>query len=200
MLSVFLSLSCLLITVSARGCNFLRLAQIAARDHSLTHFSQNEPAYFKRFKVRFHGSFRWSKYQLLSPPPPIPSSVFPSLFLCWHFAASHTGHCQQGRFWLYRGGYSKQLRESVSGWGTSIRRAVMNRGNAVLSVCAVSFRNFRRLAVCGVFSVLQFVLITPLYTNYVVCSCKKLSCHLPVELAIYWTGCNYQIDKDTYDA
>ena len=124
-------------------------------DHSLTHFSQNEPPYFKQFKVRFHGSFRWSKSWLLPLPPLVPSSMFPSPFLCWLLAASHTGHCQRGCFWLYRWGYNKQLRESVSQSSTFVRRAVTNRGNAVLSVCAVSgtsedslFAVFFSVAIC----------------------------------------------------
>lgn len=130
-------------------------------DHSLTHFSQNDPAYFKQFKMRFHGSFRWSKSWLHPPPPPVPSSVFPSLFLCWHFPASHTAHCQRGCFWLYRWGYDNQLSESVLGLSTSVGRAVTHRGNAVLSVCAVSFRNFRRLAVC------IFFFSVAVCTNYI---------------------------------
>lgn len=50
------------------------------------------------------------------------------------------------------------------------------------------------------FSVLQFALIVPVNTDSIICSCMKLSCHLPIELAIYWTSSNYQIDKDIYDA
>lgn len=50
---------------------------------------------------------------------------------------------------------------------------------------AVSFRNFRRLAVHIFFSVLQFALIVPLNTKSIICSYIKLSCHLLIELAIY---------------
>lgn len=57
-------------------------------DHSLTHFFQNDPAYFKQFKVWFHVSFRSSKHHLLPPSASIPTSVFPSLFLFWSFASS----------------------------------------------------------------------------------------------------------------
>lgn len=38
--------------------------------------------------------------------------------------------------------------------------------------------------------VLWFVLITPLHTYSIVHPCKKLSCHLAIGLAIYWTSCN----------
>lgn len=143
-------------------------------DHALTHFSQNEPAYFKQFMVRFRGSFRWSQSPLLPLPLPIPSSVFPSFLLCWHFAVSHTERCHQGCFWLYRLRV-QWLSESVSGLSTFVERAVTEVMLYFFLCCF--FLKLKKACCLHFFTVLQFVLITPLYTNFIVYSCKKLSCH-----------------------
>lgn len=50
------------------------------------------------------------------------------------------------------------------------------------------------------FSVLKFALIVPLNTDSIIFSSMTLSCHLPIELEMYWVSPNYQIDKDIYDA
>lgn len=115
--------------------------------HSSTHFSQNEPAYFKQFKVQFHGSFRWSKSRLHPPASPIPSSAFPSLTVLVLCSISH--RALPGRLLLAVQLRIQETTESVLGSSTSVGKAVTNTGNAVL--CAVSFRNFRRLAVCFFF-------------------------------------------------
>lgn len=153
-----------------------------SRDHSLTRFSQNDPACFDKFKAWFCVSFGSSNYQLLPPSPSIPTSMFPSLFLCWHFAVSRI---------------AKKAGLGCTGdWGSWFQDWApvlggSDRANAVPSVSAVSFRNFRRLAVHIFFSVLQFALIVLLNIKSIICSYIKLSCHLPIELAIYWTSCNY---------
>lgn len=58
------------------------------------------------------------------------------------------------------------------------------RDNVVVFLCCF-FLKLKKACCLHFFTVLQFVLITPLYTNFIVYSCKKLSCHWQyTELAV----------------
>lgn len=87
----------------------------------------------------------------LNPSFPHPLLPFPPpcshLFSCAAVSACATSLCCSRelptRLILAVQVRRKQLSEPVLGSSTSVRRAVTRRGNALLSVCAVSFGNFR---------------------------------------------------------